>query len=123
MWGLIVCYFVLQYVMLNEYFENDMTAISLRLPDDLEANLKAEAQLEGKTQSEIARLAITEYLARREKERFMAEMVAEMRTAYSNPDIRREALEIAEDLAEDGLDAIIAAERAAGIDPDEKWWR
>ena len=123
MWGLIVCYFVLQYVMLNEYFENDMTAISLRLPEDLEANLKAEAQLEGKSQSEIARLAITEYLARREKERFMAEMVAEMRTAYTNQDIRREALEIADDLADDGLDAIIGAERAAGIDPDEKWWR
>ena len=66
-----------------------MTAISLRLPDDIEAHLKAEAQLEGKTQSEIARQAITEYLARREKERFMAEMVAEMRTAYANPDIRR----------------------------------
>jgi predicted transcriptional regulator len=109
--------------MLNKYMENDMTAISLRLPEDLEANLKAEAQLEGKSQSEIARLAITEYLARREKERFMAEMVAEMRTAYANLDIRREALEIAEDLADDGLDAIIAAERAAGIDPDEKWWR
>lgn len=100
-----------------------MTAISLRLPDDIEAHLKAEAQLEGKTQSEIARQAITEYLARREKERFMAEMVTEMRTAYANPDIRREALEIAEDLVDDGLDAIIADERAAGIDPDEKWWR
>jgi hypothetical protein len=100
-----------------------MTAISLRLPSDIEANLKAEARLEGKTQSEIARLAIVEYLARREKERFMAEMVAEMRTAYSDPDIRREALDTADDLADDGLDAIIAAERAAGIDPDEKWWR
>jgi predicted transcriptional regulator len=45
-----------------------MTAISLRLPDDIKAHLKAEAQLEGKTQSEIARQAIMEYLARREKE-------------------------------------------------------
>lgn len=100
-----------------------MTAISLRLPDDIESQLKAEARLEGKTQSEIARLAIMEYLARREKERFMAELAAEMRTAYSNPEIRREALEIAEDLVDDGLDAIIASEPAAGIDPDEKWWR
>jgi len=100
-----------------------MTAISLRLPDDIETQLKAEARLEGKTQSEIARLAITEYLARREKERFMAAMVAEMRTAYSNPEIRREALEIAENLVDDDLNAIIASERAAGIDPDEKWWQ
>lgn len=101
-----------------------MPAISLRLPDDVEANLKAEAQLEGKSQSEIARLAITEYLARRERERFMAEMVAEVRTAYADPEIRREALAIAEefDAADDGLDRLIAEERAAGIDPDEKWW-
>lgn len=101
-----------------------MPAISLRLPDDVEANLKAEAQLEGKSQSEIARLAITEYLARRERERFMAEMVEEVRTAYADPEIRREALAIAEefDAADDALDRLIAEERAAGIDPDEKWW-
>ncbi|WP_150048610.1 ribbon-helix-helix protein, CopG family [Methylomonas rhizoryzae] len=101
-----------------------MPAISLRLPDDVEANLKAEAQLEGKSQSEIARLAIIEYLARRERERFMAEMVAEVRTAYADPEIRREALAIAEefDAADDALDRLIAEERAAGIDPDEKWW-
>ncbi|MCQ8129551.1 ribbon-helix-helix protein, CopG family [Methylomonas rivi] len=101
-----------------------MPAISLRLPNDVEANLKAEAQLEGKSQSEIARLAITEYLARRERERFMAEMVAEVRTAYADPEIRREALAIAEefDAADDALDRLIAEERAAGIDPDEKWW-
>lgn len=101
-----------------------MTAISLRLPGDIETRLKTEAHLEGKTQSEIARLAIMEYLARREKERFMAEMMAEMRTAYATPQIRKQALEITEDLlVNDGLDALIAAERAAGIDPDEKWWR
>ena len=109
--------------MLNEYMENDMTAISLRLPEDLEANLKAEAQLEGKSQSEIARLAITEYLARHEKERFMAEIVAAGRALSADPQARAEAREIAEELADEGLDAIIAAERAAGIDPDEKWWR
>ncbi|MGH8552285.1 MAG: CopG family transcriptional regulator, partial [Methylococcales bacterium] len=96
---------------------------SLRIPDSVETQLKEEARIEGKTQSEIARLAIVEYLARREKERFMAEMVAEMRTAYSDPAIRREALEMANDWVDDGLDAIIASERAAGIDPDEKWWR
>ena len=100
-----------------------MTAISLRLPDNINIQLKTEAQLEGKTQSEIARLAIMEYLTRRKKERFMAEMIAEMRTAYSTPEIRNKALEIAEDLVNDGLEALIAAECAAGIDPDEKWWR
>ncbi|OAI10314.1 CopG family transcriptional regulator [Methylomonas koyamae] len=101
-----------------------MPAISLRLPDDVEANLKAEAQLEGKSQSEIARRAITEYLARRERERFMAEMVAAARALANDPQARAEALQIAADFdaADDGLDRIIADERAAGIDPDEKWW-
>jgi len=101
-----------------------MPAISLRLPDDVEANLKAEAQLEGKSQSEIARLAITEYLARRERERFMAEMVAAARALANDPQARAEALQIAADFdaVDDGLDRIIADERAAGIDPDEKWW-
>jgi len=58
-----------------------MTATSLCLPDTIEANLKAEALFVGKTPSEIAKLAITEYLTRREKERFMTQMVAEIQTA------------------------------------------
>ncbi|MCQ8182233.1 ribbon-helix-helix protein, CopG family [Methylomonas sp. SURF-1] len=101
-----------------------MPAISLRLPDDVEANLKAEAQLAGKSQSEIARLAITEYLARRERERFMAEMVEAARALANDPQARAEALQIAADFdaVDDGLDRLIAEERAAGIDPDEKWW-
>ncbi|WKJ89620.1 ribbon-helix-helix protein, CopG family [Methylomonas montana] len=101
-----------------------MPAISLRLPDDVEAHLKAEAQLEGKSQSEIARLAITEYLARRERERFMAEMVEAARALANDPQARAEALQIAEDFdaVDDGLDRLIAEERAADINPDEKWW-
>ncbi|MDT8407842.1 MAG: ribbon-helix-helix protein, CopG family [Methylococcales bacterium] len=101
-----------------------MPAISLRLPDDVQAHLKAEAQLEGKNQSEIARLAITEYLARRERERFMAEMVAAARALANDPQARVEALQIAEDFdaVDDSLDRLIAEERTAGIDPDEKWW-
>ncbi len=100
-----------------------MTAISLRLPDEIEAHLKAEAQLEGKTQSEIARQAIVEYLARREKERFMAEMVAAGRALSTDTQAWAESREIAEDLVDEGLETIIAAERAAGIDQEQKWWK
>lgn len=100
-----------------------MTAISLRLPDSIEAQLKEEARIEGKSQSEIARLAIVEYLQRREKERFMAEMVAAGRALAADPQAWAESREIAEDLVDEGLDTIIAAERAAGINPDEKWWK
>lgn len=107
----------------TRYMVNDMTAISLRLPDEIETRLSEEARLEGCPRSEVARTAIVEYLERREKERFMAEMVEEARRAYADPEIRREALEIANDTVDDGLDQVIADERAAGIDPGEKWWR
>jgi predicted transcriptional regulator len=54
---------------------HDMTAISLRLPDEIEVRLAQQASLEGRSRSEIARAAIVEYLDRREKERFMTELV------------------------------------------------
>jgi metal-responsive CopG/Arc/MetJ family transcriptional regulator len=100
-----------------------MSAISLRLPDDFDTRLEEEARLDGKTRSEIARQAIAEFLERREKERFMAEMVAAAQALAADPAARREALELANDLVDEGLDAIIASEIAAGINPDEKWWR
>lgn len=100
-----------------------MSALSLRLPDDFDTRLEEEARLEGKTRSEIARQAIAEYLERREKERFMAEMVAAAQALAADPAARREALELANDLVDEGVDAIIASEIAVGINPDEKWWR
>jgi predicted transcriptional regulator len=100
-----------------------MSALSLRLPDDFDNRLEEEARLEGKTRSEIARQAIAEFLERREKERFMAEMVAAAQALAADTAARREALEIANEFPNDDLDAIIASEVAAGIDPDEKWWR
>ena len=53
----------------------------------------------------------------------MKELVDEARRAYSDPVIRRESMEIAEEGMNDFLDAITTNERAAGIDPGEKWWR
>ena len=100
-----------------------MSALSLRLPDEFDTRLEEEARLAGKTRSEIARQAIAEFLDRREKERFMAEMVAAAQALAADPAARREALEMADDLVDEGLDAIIASEISAGIDPDEKWWR
>jgi predicted transcriptional regulator len=100
-----------------------MTAISLRLPDEIETRLAREAGLEGRPRSEIARVAIVEYLERREKERFMAELVEEARRAYADPEIRRVAIEIAEEGIDTYFDTITADERAAGIEPNEQWWR
>ncbi|HET9679438.1 MAG TPA: ribbon-helix-helix protein, CopG family [Gammaproteobacteria bacterium] len=99
-----------------------MSNLSIRLPSDTERHLLEEARLSHKNRSEIARDAITEYIARRAKERYMASMAQEMRAAYHVPAIRQEATSFAEQANNDGLDAIITAEQAAGIDPDEKWW-
>lgn len=100
-----------------------MATISLRLPDDIEARLTEEARLEKLPRSEVVREAIAEYIARRERERFMGDLVTAARALAADPESCRETLEIAEDTVDDGLDAIIEEERAAGIDPDEKWWR
>lgn len=72
-----------------------MAGLSLRLPDELEAKLDEEARREGVARSEIARKAIAEFLAQRERERFLAAFVAEAKAAYGDPAIRSEALAIA----------------------------
>lgn len=100
-----------------------MATFSIRLPDELEQHLDEEARRADRKRADVVREAITEYLARKERERFMAELVEEVDRAYADPEIHRDALTIAEEAADDGLDAIIVEERAAGIDPDEKWWR
>ena len=100
-----------------------MGAISLRLPEPLEARLAAEAEAEGRSRSDVAREAIADYLERRERDRFMAELVEELRQGYADPRLRREASELAEMNLDEAIDAIVESERAAGIDPDERWWR
>ena len=105
-----------------------MPALSLRLTEELEHRLEEEAHRESLPRSEVARLAISDYLARRERERFMAELVAEARTGYGDESIRREALEMAEegmDASNEALD--IAEGRKSGKSrtkmSDEKWWK
>lgn len=102
-----------------------MPALSLRLPEDLDHRLEEEAHREGLPRSEVARNAISDYLTRREKERFMAELVAEARIAYTDEAIRREAVELAEDFVETDNEALDAAEGRKPGDPwsEERWWK
>jgi metal-responsive CopG/Arc/MetJ family transcriptional regulator len=105
-----------------------MPALSLRLPEDLDQRLGDEARLERLPRSEVVRLAIVDYLARRERERFMAELVAEAHTAYADDSIRRAALELAEEGMATSNEALEIAEgRKAGVsksaNPTEKWWK
>lgn len=99
-----------------------MSSLSIRLPPDIELCLREEARLSHKNRSEIARDAIAEYVARRARERYMADLAREMQAGYGIPAIRQEAAAIADEAASDGMNTLIEAERAAGIDPDEKWW-
>jgi predicted transcriptional regulator len=103
-------------------------ALSLRLPDELDERLGSEATREGRSRSEVAREAIAEYLARRERERFMAELVAEARSGYADAQVRAQALEIAEEFLPLDNEALARAEgRAPGEawpeELGERWWK
>lgn len=105
-----------------------MPALSLRLPEDLDHRLEDEARLEQLPRSEVVRIAIVDYLARRERERFMSELVAEARTAYADESIRSIALEIAEEGMVTSNEALDIAEcRKPGISRPaksvDKWWK
>jgi len=72
-----------------------MGALSLRLPDSIEARLAEQARRAGVARSEVARAAITEFLDRKEREWFLAAFIAEARAGYRDPAVRKEALAIA----------------------------
>ena len=95
-----------------------MPVISIRLPEALDSALEQEARLEQKPRSEVARQAIADYLKRMERARFMAQLVAEAKAGYADEATRKEAIEIGDATADDGLDA---ANAEAG--DSEPWWR
>ena len=99
-----------------------MANISVRLPPEIERNLEEEARLAGRNRSDVVREAVGEYLTQKQKERIIEEMRGAARALYSNPAAVREGSEIAEEGLEDWLKSIEREERAAGIDPDERWW-
>lgn len=74
-----------------------MAGLSLRLPEEIESKLDAEAHREGISRSEVARTAIVEFLERKERERYIAAFVAEARAAYADPKVCDEALGLAEE--------------------------
>lgn len=98
-----------------------MATISLRLPEDIEAHLAEEARLEGRPRSEVVREAIVDYLARRERERFMAQVVAEARAAYDTPAIREETQTLLQEAESASNEALEQSEKQGPSDSD--WWR
>jgi predicted transcriptional regulator len=100
-----------------------MTTLSIRLPQDLEQQLEQEARAAHKSRSEVVRDALAEYVRRRERERFMAELVNEASRLRDDPEVaaveeeflplENEILEVAEG-GEPG-------DRRPG--EPERWWR
>lgn len=99
-----------------------MANISVRLPPDIEKGLDDEARLTDRNRSELVREAVGEYLTRRQRDRLIEEMKQAARALYSDPEALREGVEISEEGIEDWLESIEREERAAGIDPDQRWW-
>lgn len=106
----------------------NMAAISLRLPDDIDARLTEEARLEDLPRSEVVREAIADYLARRERERFMKEMVAAAQALAADPAASAETKELVEESVATSNEALDIAEGRKPGKPwpeelGEKWWR
>ena len=85
-----------------------MATLNMRLDDELDRQLAREADLENQTRSELARAAIANYLAQRERRRFQAEILRAARARGDRAAITmaeealymdNEALELSENVA------------------------
>jgi predicted transcriptional regulator len=104
-----------------------MSTLSIRLPDALDRQLQEEARLAEKTRSELVRDLVADYLVRRERERFMAELAAAARALANDPEAVAESLEIAEDFLPLDNEALDLAEGRQPGEPrpeetEGKWW-
>jgi len=100
-----------------------MGALSLRLPNDLDEALSREAELETKPRSELVRHALSVYLQRMERERYISNMVDAAKALVNDPESQRESLEIAEATVGDKLKAIPASEGEDDMHSGERWWK
>jgi predicted transcriptional regulator len=87
-----------------------MSNVSIRLPDDVERRLAEEAQRTHRGKSEIARVAIIDYLARQERERFFADIARAARSRGKG-----EALALAEEALPLDNEAFKTSEVASSV--------
>lgn len=93
-----------------------MATVSLRIPDALDKQLEEEASRENKSRSELVRDAVTDYLTRKEKARFLEDFVAEARAGYANDAIRQDAQAVADDF-------LLVENEALDLPIDDPWWK
>ncbi|MGH8274276.1 MAG: ribbon-helix-helix protein, CopG family [Gammaproteobacteria bacterium] len=74
-----------------------MNNLSLRLPEDVQRRLDAEAKATHRKRSEVAREAIADYLHRQERDRFIAEVVSAARALANDPEAMAKTRRIQEE--------------------------
>jgi predicted transcriptional regulator len=100
-----------------------MSSLSLRLPDDLDQKLAHEAAVTGLTRSEVIRQALAEHIRRQERARFITEYVREAACGYSDPALRQDAIDLAEEAVAPGNEALEQAEAPGLPNSMETSWR
>ncbi len=85
-----------------------MGTLSLRLDDELDAQLSREAQRENLSRSELVREALSIFLRERERQRFIDEISRAARTLDAT-----EARSLAEEALAAGNEALLASEPRA----------
>ena len=101
-----------------------MSAVTIRLSDAFDKKIVRAARRARKNRSEDIRQVLEDSFRRQEQEDYMQGLIRAAKVLATDPAALKEAREIQADFdaVDTSLDSVIAAERAAGIDPDEKWW-
>ena len=101
-----------------------MGTLNLRLPDNLDRQLTALATQTHQNRSAVARAVLEKFLRDHEQKQFMDALAAEVKAAYSDKAVRREARKIAEEFLPLDNEALDFAEGRKPGDPEpKKWWK
>ena len=107
-------------VLFTEWIVQVVKMLNVRLPQDLESRLEAEARRSKRSRSELVRDAIGAFLAERERERFMQAMGRAARAISEDESSAGESREMAEAFA--GLDNEVS-DSPEEYDAGDPWWK
>jgi metal-responsive CopG/Arc/MetJ family transcriptional regulator len=99
-----------------------MGRLSVLLPEEIEQRLESEAELTGRSRSNLVGEAVGLYLTQKERDRLIEEMRKAARLLGSEPGAISESRELAAEGLDEWLEGIEREERAAGGNLDGKWW-
>lgn len=94
--------------------------LNVRLPEDLESRLEAEAHRSQRSRSDLVRDAIGAFLAERERQRFMQAMGRAAKAIGDDESSARESRETAEEFL--GLENEVS-DPPGEYDAGDPWWK